>query len=197
MLLTQPGSELVPRNVRVINAGISGNQVSTLVTRRDAANGWPTNLLPGENLVAVQIGRNNFSVGGQTGVQCYSAVVSLISNPGAGTEGYLQRGWKVAQMVNIAMAPSVQAKNVEMRSLLRSAQFLTDTMSAPGQPYAGKVGRIDLPLITVAGDTKFNDEADAADTGIYDVDATHLKLAGNRIMASGGDTPQHGYGAIL
>jgi hypothetical protein len=197
MLLTEPGSERVPRNVRVINAGVSGAQVSNLVGRRDAANGWPTNLLPGENVVAVQIGRNNFSTGGQTGAQCYSEIVSLLNNSAAGTEGYLQRGWKVAQMVNIAMAASVQPKNVDLRALLRSAQFLTDTMSGPAQAYAGKVSRIELPLIAVAGDTKFNDEADAADTGMYDGDATHLKLVGNKIMTSGGDTPQHGYGAIL
>ena len=61
VVLTEPGTTHVSAGWRVINKGISGNKVSDFVARRDVANGWATQRLPGHNVVAFEIGRNDWA----------------------------------------------------------------------------------------------------------------------------------------
>lgn len=100
MLLTEPGAELIPPTVRVINQAISGNQVAHLVTRRDQAGAvFDIGRLAGRNVVAPHVGRNDWTGTTQSGTDTYAAIVALI---GAGGTGYLARGWEVMQASNIA-----------------------------------------------------------------------------------------------
>lgn len=48
-ILTEPGTSYIPANSRVLNNGISGNQVSDLVIRRDTMNSWTDQLLTGRD----------------------------------------------------------------------------------------------------------------------------------------------------
>jgi len=182
MLLGAPGASALPAGWRVINAGVSGAQTSNLVTRRDGAGGLASNpLAGGRNVVAVQIGRNNLGLGGQTGQQVYDAIVAL--HRGGGT-GWLDRGWEVRQAVNIAVSSSSETQNTALRGLLRAGQFLSDLQAAAGQPGAGKVGLVDLPLVTVAGSgTIFDTVADATDPMWYQGDATHPTAAATAEIA--------------
>ncbi|MCF7702205.1 hypothetical protein [Loktanella sp. M215] len=90
-VLTEPGTTHVPAGWRVINKGMSGNKVSDLMTRRDAANGWATQRLPGQNVVAFEIGRNDWAAN-ITAPQHYANVVSYLNKA---TTGVLQLGWTV------------------------------------------------------------------------------------------------------
>ncbi len=191
MQLTRPGAELIPASTRVINQGVSGNRVSNLVTRRDAG-GVFSFPVAGRNIVAVQIGRNDLP--STTGAATYSQIVALINTA---TTGYLQRGWEVAQAVNIAVSSSLVTANTDLRTLLRAGTFLTDCNAGPAQSYAGRLRLVDLPLITVGNDTKFDTLADANDTAWFQGDATHPTRAATAALASGGDTPANGYGIIL
>jgi hypothetical protein len=209
MILTEPGSELVAPGTAVINFGTSGNQVSNLETRKNAAQSLfakPLTGGPANNVVAVMIGRNDMALGGMTASQHYTNVVNLLSSAVAGQEGYLQRGYRVVLVANIAGAGTVQPRLLEYRSMVadtanREARpgFLTDCQSGSGQVFAGQLGVLHPYAITLAGDAKFDTQADAQDvaSGQYDDDATHLRLAGITLLATGGDTPQHGYGSIL
>lgn len=187
MLLTEPGSNLIPANWRVSNRGLSGAKCSDLVVRRDAASGWATWTLPGKNVVAFEIGRNDWGV--NTEAQEYSEVVALINTP---STGYLQRGWTVRVMANIATAPTFQAKVVPFRALLRNSTFLTDTLSNTGQAFEGKVSVIGTDLITHAGATIFEDSTDAGNVTYYQGDSTHPTPLGALLRVNGGTTPQHG-----
>lgn len=218
--LTEPGASLVAANVRVLNQASSGAQTSTLVTRRDAVNSiFASGRYPGgaaKNIVAVQIGRNDVSesAGKKNSATLYADIVALINTA---TTGYLQRGWKVVQVANIAGPATAVTTNVSpagentiqlriegLRAKLMSAAaihptFAADTLSGAGQAYDGLVSVLPVSEITVSGDTKFNTAADANDftTGIYyDNDQTHLRVAGIDLMASGGDTPAYGYGVL-
>ncbi|QGP78198.1 hypothetical protein GL174_03705 [Sphingobium sp. CAP-1] len=220
MILTDPGSSWLPATCRVLCRGQSGAQVSDLVTRRDAASTLAAALMPGgaaKNVVAIQIGRNNVSEsnGKQNSTQFYAALVALINTAAT---GYLQRGWKVVEVVNIA-GPStavttnliagedtIQKRLEAIRSLvadtanhLPNPTFLTDCLAGPGQAYDGLLNVLHLYDVTVGGDSMFRTAADAQDAaaGYYDNDFTHLRLVGQQLMVSGGDTPAYGYGAIL
>lgn len=220
MILTEPGALHVPASCRVLCRGQSGAQVSDLVTRRDATNTLAGALMPGgyaQNVIAIQIGRNNVSEsnGRQNSAQFYAALVALLNTV---STGYLQRGWKVVQVANIAgpttavttnLLPgedTIQKRLEAIRLLiadtinhLPNATFLTDCQAGPGQVYDGRLNVLHLYDVTVGGDTKFRTSADALDfaSGYYDSDQTHLCLAGQQLMVSGGDTPAFGYGAIL
>lgn len=196
MILTAPGALLVPDTVRVLNTGVSGANVANLVTRRDQASSLYARPYPGgviNNRVAFQIGRNDWTGTTQSGTDTTAAIVALINTT---TTGYLQRGWSVIAVINIATGGVIPSWT-QQRSLMRATQFLTDTLSASGQAYDGLVTRIDVAAITVGGDTKFDTSGDATNTadGYYDSDGTHLTVAGETLMTSGGDTPANGYGA--
>ena len=215
--LTEPGAERVPGNVRVINLGQSGNQVSHLTTKRDATNSTfgTAGRYPGgaaKNIVAVQIGRNDLNTTAGTAAAHYTNVVALLNTT---STGYLQRGWRVAVAANIAGSsgtiagsPSdgpitLQQRIEAFRAMIMSgtaahATFLGDTLSGVGQAYEGLVSVLPISEITASGDTKFKTNADALDTGagFYNSDQTHLTVAGIDLMVSGGDSPAYGYGAV-
>jgi hypothetical protein len=194
MALTEPGSPIVAADTSVVNMAVSGSSTVTQTTRRDATNTMFDKLLPGRNRILNLIGRNNLGSLGQDAPTCYAAIVAVLHTAGT---GYLERGWEVIQGVNIAVSSSMSAANDALRTSLRSAQFLTDCLANTGQTYQGKLRIVDLPLITVGGDTKLDTAADSADTAIYQNDSTHPTLAGQGLMISGGDTPAHGYVAAL
>ena len=194
MILTEPGAGHLPPNWRVVNLANSGNVVSQLTTKRDDANGWAAQILPGgQNVLAFEIGRNDWA-GTTTAQQHYANVVSYLNTP---TTGVLQRGWHVRAMANIAasspFAPYVDAH----RAALRDPQFLTDTLSAPGQSFAGKVSVVETDLIEHDGAQRFADANDAGNTVYYAGDSTHPSLLGTQIRVTGGDTPQYGLAAGL
>jgi hypothetical protein len=214
--LTEPGAELVAGNVRVINLGTSGNQVSNLVTKRDGVNSvFSAGLYPGGaafNKVAFQIGRNDLVVTATSAAVHYANVVPLINTT---TTGYLQRGWSVTIAGNIATAATaiagsppegaitLQQRILNYRALTFTGAavhdtFKTDTLTNTGQAFDGLLTGIPLHLIEVSGDTAFSTNTDAADTGAgyYDGDATHLHVEGIDKMANGGDNPAYGYGSL-
>ena len=197
MQLTEPGTPLIPATCRVINQGVSGDTVSNLVTRRDAAGSVysASGLLSGgRNIVAPHIGRNNWTGTTLSGTDTYNEIVALINTT---TTGYLQRGFEVVQAINIANG-GVEPSWQQQRTLLRAAGFLTDTLSGTGQAFDGKVSRLELPLISVGGVTPFSTAADTSNATYWQPsDTTHPNRVGTALMATGGDTPANGYGSIL
>ncbi len=196
MILTEPGAGLIPVNWRVLNMGSSGSQVADLVVRRDDVNGWPSILLAGgQNVVAFEIGRNDFGGGAKTAAQHYTAVTAYLNTV---TTGVLQRGWTIRQMANIAGAGVIQTQNLTYRALIRDAQYLTDTQTNAGGAFAGKLSIVSTDLIEDgAAGTVFATEADAADTAYYAGDSTHPSVLGARLRINGGTTPAYGVAAGL
>lgn len=187
MILSDPGRDLIPANWRVVNMGVSGATVATMTTRRDAATGWPNYTLPGQNVVAFEIGRNDMaSVDENTH---YANVVAYLNTA---TTGVLQRGWTARVLANIAAAPTIQAKIDPYRAMIRNAQFLIDTDSQTGGTYAGKVSIVGTDLIEDGGNTVFYDSTDATDTTYYQGDNTHPNPAGAVLRVTGGDDPTLG-----
>lgn len=193
-LMTNPGAALLGPTWRVINKAVSGNRVSHLVTRRDTAHSWSQQMLPGQNVLAFEIGRNDFASGGQSAAQHYANVTAYLNTPNTGV---LQRGWQARVMANIAGSSNHQSKIAAHRSAIRAPAFLSDTLSAPGQSFAGQVSVIETDLIMQAGDTVFSDIADAADTAYYVGDNTHPNISGAALRVNGGDTPQYAITAGL
>ena len=214
--LTEPGAEGVGSNVRVLNLGTSGNEITNLVTKRDATNSvFASGKYPGgaaKNIVGFQIGANDFVNTPTTAAVHYANVVALVNTT---TTGYLQRGWKVAVASNIATnntsiggsppdGPITLQQRIEAyRALIMTgtsihATFANDTLSASGQAFDGLVSIIPLSEITVSGDLKFKAFADAQDTasGYYDSDFKHLRVAGADLMKTGGDNAAYGYAAL-
>ncbi|MFZ5749511.1 MAG: hypothetical protein ACOY5U_00420 [Pseudomonadota bacterium] len=189
MVLSEPGQGRIPANWRVVNMASSGAQVSNLVTRRDAATGWPLYKLPGQNVLAFEIGRNDMA--SQTETQHYANVVAYLNTA---TTGVLQRGWTVRVMANIASAPTLQARIDPYRALLRAPQFLTDVGAGAGGPHEGRVSVLSTDRITDQGQSVFLDSTDAADTTYYQGDTTHPGPLGARLRVSGGDDPALGIG---
>lgn len=219
--MSEPGSSWVPADTRVINMGASGNQTSHIATKRDGTNAiYSAGKYPGghaNNIIALQIGRNDAGVQGPAGTgvpsTIYAAIVALWNTT---TTGFLQRGWSGFQMGNIASSTSgitgsppdapatVQGRIEALRALLftgtgPNATFLSDTLTGVGQTYEGRLGCIPVHEITVSGDTAFKTSTDASDVaaGWYDSSPTHLVVAGIGVMLSGGDNPAYGYGAVL
>lgn len=223
--LTDPGAGLIPGNVRVVNLGTSGSVTSGVVTRRDTTNAMSTYVYPGgasKNVVVVQLGRNDCSEssGKKNSATFYADMVAIFNTT---TTGYLQRGWRGVCVANIACTPTAVTTNVSpagentvqkrleaFRLLiaveathLPQSQFLIDTLSDPGNTFDGLMSVLHLYDISQGGNKWFydavqaSDEANAAPPGPYDSDATHPVAAGVGLMATGGDTPQFGYGSIL
>ncbi|MET0195521.1 MAG: hypothetical protein ABW200_19360, partial [Hyphomicrobiaceae bacterium] len=197
MQLTKPGASLIPANYRVINRGISGAKVADLVSRRDATNPMSAAKSPNKNVMAFQIGRNDFSAGGGsvTGAAEYASAVALMNTT---TTGYLQRGWDCVPVLPIAESSATQAQVADYWAALRNtAQLKADTLSGTGQTYDGKVRALDLAAVSVGGTLIFGSTTAAANVAYYQGDATHPNRSGGTpAMATGGDTPTNGYGAV-
>ena len=203
--LTMPGASLVPASTRVINMGISGDQVTNLITKRDSATSWSSlGRIPGAaslNKLFVQIGRNDMSAGALSGDDFYT--LRAVPYLNTASTGVLQRGWKVFFASNISTSSgTVQARIEAFRARILDgttlgalAAFLTDCDAGPGGTYDGMLQVVPLSEITVASDTKFKTSADASDTasGYYDSDGTHLRVAGVDLMISGGDNSNRGW----
>lgn len=183
-LVADPGAGLIPANWRVVNSGLSGQAIGGLVTRRDAASGWPNFLLSGQNVMAFEIGRNSF--GSVTAEDHYAAVVAYLNTT---TTGVLQRGWTVRALANIATSASLQARTATYRALIRAPQFLTDTLTNTGQSFDGNLSIVSTDLIEDGGATIFEDSADALNTTYYAGDQTHPTVLGARLRVTGGDDP--------
>lgn len=197
MILTEPGTGRIPATWRVLNQGVSGNQVPNLVSRRDTALSWATQLLPGQNVMAVEIGRNDMvgSGGNLTAAQHYANVVAYLNTA---TTGVLQRGWTVRLLANIAGPAAFNASHINpYRAMVRNPQFLADTATGSGQAFAGRLGIVDTDLITVGGETVFLDGTDAVDPAYYAGDSTHPTYLGQLARMLGGDTPARGVAAGL
>jgi len=191
MDLTSPGASLVPSNYRVLNAGQSGWTTVSLTTQRDATNTLFNQLLSVRNVVAVQIGRNNWASLSQDGATAYAALRDVIYTA---STGYLQRGWTVAAMTNIATGSNT-ARDAQVALMLSS--LISDCQAGSGQTYDGKLKLVRLDQIKVGGSTIFEDSADANNTTYYQGDQTHPTVLGTAYMANGGDTPSNGYRAAL
>ena len=194
MVLTDPGAGLIGADWRVVNMAGSGSKIDKLLQRRDAEHGWAQFTLPGQNVLAFEIGRNDLSTsGGQTPAQHYADVVGYLSDDfGASTTSILARGWDTRVMVNIASAASIEPNITAFRTLLRDPSFAIDTQSDAGSVHAGQVQLVDTDLITVGGDTVFSTAADAADVTYYAGDSTHPNITGCIVRVTGGDTAAHG-----
>ncbi len=197
MAMTEPGNDLLPSDCRVINMGISGAQTANLISRRDAAQGWPNTILPGgsdRNILAGQIGRNDYAAGGKSDTQIRDEIVGYLNQPGSGV---FARGFDVRWAVNIANGNmSVLGP---LRDLLRDSTFFTLNQADDGSANTGRLAIIDLAAIeTPAGSRRFDLPLHTFDETYYqNGDTTHPNITGTALMASGGSTPQYGYGAIF
>ena len=187
-VLTEPGMGRIAQDWRVINKASSGNRVSHLVTKREANNGWATQVLAGgRNVMAFEIGRNDW--GSETVASHYANVVAYLTAPVAGV---LPRGWDVRVMINIATGSSLMPQTLAYRDMLRDPQFLVDCNAGPGQPYNGMLRVIATDLIEDQGQTVFQSTTDAQDPTYYANDGTHPTILGTQLRMTGGETPEHG-----
>ena len=176
---------------------MSGNTIEQIQVRRDANNGWASQMFPtGQNVLAWQGGGNNFGSvgGGQTPTQVRAAALAYLNTE---TTGVLQRGWTVRQLTNIANAePTFFGKVVEFRTMLRDPSWQTDLGTAAGGAFEGKYSLVNTDLIALGGDTLFQTQADANDETYYRPDGVHPNALGDRYMWTGGDDPttSAGYG---
>ena len=193
MVLTDPGAGLLGADWRVINVASSGAMVSKLNERRDATHGWATTPLPGQNVLAFELGRNDMLSGGQSPAQHYANVTSYLTDDfGTSNQSILAQGWDVRVMVNIASASVLEPDIITYRAMLRDPAFGTDTQTHSGGTYTGQITVIDTDMITDAGDAIFATSSDAADTTYYAGDNTHPNITGCTLRVTGGDTPQNG-----
>jgi hypothetical protein len=188
-IITNPGAELVPPNWRVINVASSGAKVSTLVSRRDTTDSWVNFLLPSENVMAFEIGHNDWAAG-ETDLTHYANVVAYLNTT---TTGVLNKGWTVRTMANISSGTGlVQTYLESFRAMIRDPQYLVDTSSDAGGAFPGKVSIVDTDLIEYLGGTIFLNPTDADDLLYYIGDKTHPTILGAQLRVNGGDTPTRG-----
>lgn len=197
--LTDRGSAFaLPKSTRVVNIAIGGNKLSTLVTKRDAANSVYGELLPGKNVLAVQIGTNDVNSDGHSAATVYANMVAYLNTA---MVGVLQRGWTVAHGLNIARSDSgaSSAVLVALRALYRDPQYLLDTGTDAGGAYAGKLSLISLPDIDIGGGvTPFlSNTTVSANPDMFQGDGLHQSAAAVGFWVTGGETPANGYHAAL
>lgn len=185
VVVSAPGAGLVPDNWRVLNLGVSGNTINNLTNRRNAVAGWTAYPRPGRNVMAFEIGRNDFATG-VTATQHYANVVTYLSEAVAGV---LAKGWEVRVMANIATAPALQTEVETFRAMLRAPGFLTNCNAGPGQLYDGQLQVIDTDLIEHGGQPVFATADDTLDRDYYVGDRTHPTILGAEVRVTGGDTP--------
>lgn len=203
MQISGPGGFL-PDDVRVLDIAQSGSQViaatNNLTSRRDSATApWWGCLLPGgsaNNLLYVQIGNNDFApgAGNRTAAAVYPDFVAYLNTA---TTGVLQRGFNVAVGINIGsnVDATLGQRLLDWRALLRAAQFDTDLGTNTGGAFAGRLTRVELPLVQVGAAFPFESPPTGATT--YFSDGTHPTAAGALLMVGGGDTPQYGIGSLF
>lgn len=193
MAMTEPGANLMPESVQVVNLGISGSTTVSLTSKRDASPSMFGTMVisPANDVVIVQIGRNNYGALGQTAQQTYDALKALIWGD---ANSYLARGRKVIVCINICSGNNVTIQQI--RNLVLG-NLITDCQAGPGGLYENKLRLRRLDLISVGGQTVFEDAADASNLTYMQNDGTHPSILGNLVMGTGGDTPQHGKAAAF
>lgn len=216
MLISEPGTNYIPKTCRVNDVATSGNKITDLTARRDSVASWASALAlmpggPSKNQVFMMIGRNDLVVTATTAPILYASIVAYWH---ATTVGLLERGWSGYQVgnisgstVSIAGSPpegaiTLQQRIVNLRALLLNGAgtglnttFLNDITAGPAQAFDGLMGALPFHKITVSGVTIF-DPADTGAGGYFDTDQTHLRVAGHQKMVDGGDTPQYGIASI-
>lgn len=194
------------RNYRVINHAIGGSLIDAdvgattfnidkgLRNRRDYQNQslfsgkWD---LPGRNVVAVETWYND---DGQTSSPTYTAATytaaradeiyaNLIGLVSTDARSYLSLGWEYVASISMPGSNTKEPSLLQMRGHLRSASFFTDMSAGPGQTYAGKVRRAEVPLcMPIAGSwgayvlgpsLPSNDARIRSNGGIYYDDQAH------------------------
>lgn len=198
-MLTDRGSALaLPKTTRVVNLAVGGHKISNLVARRDAANSVYGELLPGKNVLAVQIGTNDVNSDGKSAAQVYADMVPYLNTT---TTGVLQRGWSVVHALNIARSdnPSSSTILTTLRGLYRDPQYLIDTGTNAGGAYAGKLSLVSVPDIDIGGGvTPFLTSATvSANPDMFQGDGLHQSAAAMAFWVSGGATPANGYSSAL
>jgi len=188
MRLTAPGlANTLPNTWRVVNISSAGATTSTLITKRDDPVTVRACKLSGRNVMVGQVGINNMPA--DSAATIYAAIVAFWNTT---TTGMLQNDWEGRHALNISTDfPTNQAIVVSLRALIR-ANLLNDTQSGPGQTYEGKLGLVELDLITASGQTVFSNSTDAGNATYYS-DGVHPNPTGQAAMATGMDTPQYGY----
>lgn len=189
MVLTEPGTNYIPDNYRVVNIALSGNTVSSMQVRADEPDGSSLDaVLPGENVLAFEIGRNDMNDGSVTAQEHYDNVVAYLISP----NGPLASGFDVRSMVNISSSASITGIS-GYRALLEDPAYFTDTFTNIGGIYEGQLSLVRTDLIENGTDgTVFFDSTDASNTTYYDIDSTHPNILGAEVRATGGSTPQYG-----
>lgn len=208
MVMTEPGALLVPATTKVITLAVSGALVSSLVTRRDGTiSPYAMKLTggSGNNVVIPMIGRNDYGAA-ITPADHFTNLKNLL-HTGTST-GYLERGWDVVVPTPIAGSSSYMTDFLDdVRNRITGSGYdgIVADMTALSAGYATRVSVLRCDLIEVGGATIFQDSTDAASLTNYQqlssnpavTDNTHPNGAtGTLALATGGDTPQHGYGAI-
>ncbi len=215
--LAAPGAGLLNNpSFRVINAAVSGSGVAapfagiSMTAQRDDPAGPLIYLYPGgpsKNIITTELGINDMrtSGGALAAATHYATMVALLNTT---TTGYLQRGFKVVVVTPTAYGGDAAGMTrltayrdliVDPNTDVIVPQFQTDTASQAGGAFDGLVSV--LPLCKAQASpygTLFLNAADTSDANIYNTnDNTHLKSLGYQYTATGGDTPQYGYGAVL
>lgn len=195
--MTSPGLTSTFDNTwRVVLSAGSGATCSTLVTRRDQTNNiFANGKLSGRNVVSMHIGVNDMPA--RTASAIYSgtdAGANICDIIDTTTTGYRQNGWETVVAVSIASSnATVQGIIDTLRTSLRDVtQLRTDT----GATTATEVRIVDLAAITSSADTVFSTSADAGDATWY-ADGVHPNVAGESLMATGGDDATKGYYARI
>lgn len=216
MWMTDPGSPYaLPKDVRVINYAVGGSTTiyapnGPLRGRLDiggATSGFQCLIPGGRNLLALMVGHNDLSQSAviataDNPLTIYQNVNSLIHN--ASANSYLTLGWEVVLIVEIHNNNEryINGGNgwTGYRALQRSQvagyNLLTDNNAGPGQTYEGKLRNLDVPLMTVGGQTVFATGPDTLNTNYYLPDRLHQAAEGMRVFVTGGDTPQHGLRSV-
>ena len=209
MLLTDPGAGYVPGNYRVLTMAASGNMIADMTTRKNAASpgAYAADMqLTGERHVAYVMGTNDGQGSGDANypgttantVQRGDAIVAAdkaMIYDGTGA-GLLEKGWTVTRVIEPQQASNSNVSTAQMRLRHREAAFLTDTLAGAGQTYDGKLRRLELPLLSIGGFKPFDLDTTVAGNAYYN-DTQHPNAAGAVLWASGGDTPQYGWGAVV
>lgn len=194
MVLTTPGVGHIGADWRVVNIAQSGNETPDLIARRDTVLGWPGLKVPGRNVLAFEIGRNDLATTyGGTPTTLRADVLSYLTGDVAGTaQSVLDYGWEVRVMANIASGPDFETPFTTYRAMLRDPAFANDTGTHGGGPHAGQLQIVDTETVTLGGNTVFATVSDAQDVTYYVGDSTHPNIAGAAVRVTGGDNPAKG-----
>lgn len=205
MWLTEPGHpQALPKTVRVINYAVGGSNSTTIRSRLDRVTNAPTQsglnvFIPGgQNRLAIMAGHNDQSIiaSGDKSEQAYKNMNTVLYN--ASLPSFLTLGWEVTLVVEMHNNADqfinggggwLGYRNLQ-RSLAPGYNLLTDNQAGSGQPYAGKLKILELPLMTKNGQTVFAAAADTLNTAYYHTDRLHPVLGGYKAFARGEDTPQ-------